>query len=66
MKRFVIVFDGRHYHVRRLASSRHDGVNDEMVYTCDRPIASDLMTLNDAEEAAYAWLRSKKGPGDDA
>jgi hypothetical protein len=34
--------------VRRLASSRHDMATDEMVYTCDAPLAGPYADVVDA------------------
>lgn len=50
------MFDGQAWHVRRLVSSRHDGIEDEMHYVADMPIANDLETPDEAVKEAMRWL----------
>lgn len=58
-RRFAIVFDGRRFHVRRIRVIEHDLARDEMVYRCDKPIASDLRNILDAVRVVRpSWLPS--------
>lgn len=54
--RTAIVNDGSSWFVRRIASSRHDLTNDEMIYTCDKPIAGPFNSLPQAVEALQLAL----------
>ena len=59
-KRFLIVYDGKKFHVRRLKSTTFDAAFDEKVYRCDAPIANDLPSLAAACDAAWKWRNAKR------
>jgi len=46
----AIIFDGRRWYIRRIRVIEHDGIRDEMVYRCDRPIANNLRSLRAASK----------------
>jgi hypothetical protein len=48
--RRAIVFDGKHWYVRHVASTTYDLVNDVVIYRCDVPISNDHKTLADVPE----------------
>lgn len=49
MMRIAVVQDVTgQWFVRRLANSMHDGVPDEMVYTCDKHLAGPFDDIVDA------------------
>lgn len=52
--RVAIIFDGEKWHVRRIRIIEHDLSRDEKVYRCDKPIANDLETPEEAIEIARA------------
>ena len=45
MKRVLIVYDGESWFVRRVASTMHDGIRNEKVYTCDKHLGGPYPTL---------------------
>lgn len=58
-RRIAIVFDGRRWHVRRIAVIEHDGQRDMTLYHCDKPISSDHKALEDVPQVAELLKRQK-------
>lgn len=54
--RNAIVYDGNKWHVRRIRIVEFDLTLNEKVYHCDRPIANDLESLDDAVSIAKREL----------
>lgn len=59
-KRVLIVFDGRFWHVRRVASVCDNDISNEMVYHCDAPISSQHVSAMAAMESAQLYLAGKR------
>ena len=47
-QRIILAFDGKKWHVRRVAAIIRDLDAEEMVYRCDQPISNDHKTLKAA------------------
>lgn len=59
-RRIAIVFDGKHWFVRRIACIEHDWDNDEKVYRCDAPIGTGSKTLRGALRQIHKRARKTK------
>ena len=63
-RRLLIATDGANFFVRRIASVKRDAINNETVYTCDKPIGRYFPDLSSAvrkakdvlsNPASWAW-----------
>lgn len=58
----AIIFAGEKWYVRRIRVIEHDLRTDEKVYRCDKPIANDLATAQEAVAIAeVAIARAELG-----
>lgn len=60
-RRIAIIFDGRKWHVRRIALIEHAMFpsREEMVYHCDKPISNDHASLAEVPQVK-ALLRKRR------
>lgn len=59
-RRVLIVFDGEAWFVRRVRLIEHDGVRDEKVYRCDKPISGPHLSLANAADEAITYVLRRR------